>query len=33
MLIGLGVLLLTGQLTALTAMLARFTPDWIVNRI
>ncbi len=33
MLIGLGILLLTGQLTALTAVLARFTPDWIVNRI
>lgn len=32
-LIGLGVLLLTGQLTALTALLARFTPAWIVNRI
>ena len=32
-LIGLGVLLLTGQLTTLTALLARFTPAWIVNRI
>ena len=33
MLIALGVLLMTGQLTALTAMLARFTPDFIYNRI
>ena len=33
MLIGLGVLLLTGQLTALTALLNRFTPAWIVNRL
>lgn len=33
MLIGLGVLLLTGQLTALTAILARWTPDFIYNRI
>ena len=33
MLIGLGVLLLTGQLTALTAILARFTPEFIYNRI
>ncbi len=33
MLIGLGVLLLTGQLTALTAILARWTPEFIYNRI
>jgi len=33
MLIGLGILLLTGQLTALTAILARFTPEFIYNRI
>jgi len=33
MLIALGVLLMTGQLTALTAILARFTPDFIYNRI
>jgi len=33
MLIGLGVLLLTGKLTDLTALLNRFTPDWIVNRL
>lgn len=33
MLIGLGVLLLTGQLTVLTAILARWTPDFIYNRI
>ncbi|MCH7530728.1 MAG: cytochrome c biogenesis protein CcdA [Gemmatimonadetes bacterium] len=33
MLIGLGILLLTGQLTALTAILARWTPDFIYNRI
>ena len=33
MLIGLGLLLLTGQLTALTAILARFTPEFIYNRI
>jgi len=33
MLIGLGILLLTGQLTALTAILARFTPEFVYNRI
>lgn len=33
MLIGLGILLMTGQLTALTAILARFTPEFIYNRI
>lgn len=33
MLIGLGILLATGQLTALTAILARFTPEFIYNRI
>ena len=33
MLIGLGILLLTGKLTALTAILARFTPEFIYNRI
>jgi cytochrome c-type biogenesis protein len=33
MLIGLGILLMTGQLTALTEILARFTPEFIYNRI
>jgi len=32
MLIVLGVLLLTGKFTVLTALLARFTPDFILNR-
>ena len=33
MLILLGVLLLTGQFTLMTSVLARFTPDFILNRI
>ena len=32
-LILLGVLLATGQLTILSSYLTRFTPDWILNRI